>query len=879
MLHHKLRSSIIPYNDPYFENTTLLLSANGTNGAQNNTFLSAGYPDDYYVAFDGAGDYLSIANNNAFNMGTSDFTIEGWFYLTSTPTAASPFGGVIIDKDGLNAVSWSQYAVSVTPALKLVFQASAVPKGGSTPTTTITGASTLSLLTWYHFAVTRVGSNATLWLNGSSDGTASNVPTNLTSATRPLLIGWTDRAGVDNTYNFPGRLSNIRVTKGSALYTSTFSPQGRLTSSTNTSLLTCQSSTIVDNSINNFSITVIGNTAATSNTPTITRNGNTTQGTFSPYGTLWSNYFDGSGDYLQIANNAAFDLGTGDVTIEAWVYVSSYPNVLTIFSTFPTSGTITGYTFAIDRSGFIAIDSFVSGTEQTIIATNNAVQVNTWTHIAYTRNSGTNRLFVNGLACTFSGSLTQALNSGGNVGKVGYQGYTGFLYPFIGYISNVRIVKGTAVYTSDFTPSAVPLTAITNTSLLTCQSNRFRDASANNFAITRNGDVSVQRFSPFEPAGAYEAAAFGGSGYFDGTGDYLSIADNANLRFGTSPFTIEAWVYRTSAGTNDGIVAKGDAGASTGWNFLILSTNVLRFANGATSLDTTTTIPAGTWCHVAAVREGTGTNQFKMYINGVLSRTATVSTNFTQTNPLYIGENRNLNAPMFGFISDLRVTNGTAVYTTNFTPPTTTLIAIANTQLLTKFTNAGILDNTMMNDLETVGNAQISTTQSKWGGSSIGFDGTGDYLIIPNNPTLFIGTSNFTIEFWLYLNAQGTYNIYDQRSTEPQVAIAIYTSSGSIRFFVNGADRITGATLSASTWYHVALCRSGTSTRLFIDGVQSGSTYTDSNNYVANPVGIGSYLPSPIAPLNGYVDDLRVTLGVARYTSTFTPPLLPFPTR
>ena len=96
----------------------------------------------------------------------------------------------------------------------------------------------------------------------------------------------------------------------------------------------------------------------------------------------------------------------------------------------------------------------------------------------------------------------------------------------IGYLSNLRIVKGTAVYTTAFTPPTAPLTAISNTSLLTCQSDRFRDNSGNSVGLGIGGNTKVTPFSPFPSTTAYDSAVNSGSGYFDGSGDYLTAPAN-----------------------------------------------------------------------------------------------------------------------------------------------------------------------------------------------------------------------------------------------------------------------------------------------------------------------------------------------------------------
>jgi hypothetical protein len=180
----------------------------------------------------------------------------------------------------------------------------------------------------------------------------------------------------------------------------------------------------------------------------------------------------------------------------------------------------------------------------------------------------------------------------------------------------------------------------------------------------------------------------------------------------------------------------------------------------------------------------------------------------------------------------------------------------------------------MMNDLETVGNAQISTSVVKYGTGSMYFDGTGDNLNTPTSPNLAFGTGDFTIECWVYANdVTSLAGIYDGRGGSATPTIVI--QSGTFKYFTNGGFQITSSSISTSTWYHLAVSRSGTNTKLFVNGVQGGSTYSDSTNYVSTtPSFIGALYDG--SSLNGYIDDLRITKGYARYTANFTPPTAAF---
>jgi len=175
------------------------------------------------------------------------------------------------------------------------------------------------------------------------------------------------------------------------------------------------------------------------------------------------------------------------------------------------------------------------------------------------------------------------------------------------------------------------------------------------------------------------------------------------------------------------------------------------------------------------------------------------------------------------------------------------------------------------------GNAQISTAQSKFGGSSVAFDGTGDYLVSASNVDFAFGTGDFTIELWLYVFNTSRPNILvDLRTSASQVVPTIYIEQGAVRYVVSDTVRIGAPFTLANTWVHLALARSQGSTRLFINGTQSGSTYADSNNYIQSPVYIGARWDS-LGSTAGYIDDLRITRGVARYDANFVPPTAPFP--
>ena len=627
----------------------------------------------------------------------------------------------------------------------------------------------------------------------------------------------------------------------------------------------------------------VSSTTITSDGFPITRNGNTTQGTFSPFSqTGWGNYFDGTGDFLSSSGGTATAMGTGDFTWELFAYIpaaTGYQGFIETRSN-PSAGSTDGFGFLLNTGTLTPV---VNTTSNVLTSSVNIV-ANAWNHIALTRSGTTLTVWVNGAS---GGSTTNSTNLTNQSFSIGGFSVSPNAY-LTGYLSNIRITKGGVLYTTAFTPPTSPLTTTVSSgtvSLLTCQSNRFIDNSTNNFTITRNGNTSVVAFSPFNPTASWSAATNGGSGYFDGSGDYLSAASNTALNL-TGDYTVECWFYANSFPTQPAVFGIGSDAA--GLVLTIVSSKVYAYFVGVGNVFGSggTTLITNSWNHIAIVRSGT-TNT--CYINGSQSGT-TYSSSSTVSSTGGVGIGRTVAGTSFndwnGYVTDFRIVKGTAVYTGNFTPPTAPLTAITNTSLLLNFTNAGIYDATSKNDLETVGNAQISTTQSKFGGSSMSFDGTGDYLIpnISTSDLYTFGTGAFTVEFWLYLNStSGVQICIDFRplaTNGPQ--IILFTNTGVLTFQASSTIRITGSTLSTGQWYHIALARSGTDTKLFLNGTQTGSTYSsDTTSYTVGanrPVMGADGANLSLNNLNGYLQDIRITKGYARYTANFTAPTAAFPT-
>jgi hypothetical protein len=264
-----------------------------------------------------------------------------------------------------------------------------------------------------------------------------------------------------------------------------------------TTLGTTNNNVFKDSSNNNFALTRLGNVI---------------QGSFSPFGNRWCKYQNSKTDYCYINNNSAVCKFPGDFTLECWIYPTY---ILTgscgIMDARTYGGTGANWAWGVDAytsSGYLL--TFFNGTNHT---GSNRIPLQTWTHVAVVRTGSTMMHFVNGVL-DISYTLTGAINGGsgniviGNIKDANLSGYGNY-----GYMSDLRVVNGTAVYTSTFIPPNGPLTAIPGTALLTFQSNYFKDNGPNNLQIFQSGTPEIKRFSPFQ-AEFYDAVNRGGVNIF-----------------------------------------------------------------------------------------------------------------------------------------------------------------------------------------------------------------------------------------------------------------------------------------------------------------------------------------------------------------------------
>lgn len=378
-------------------------------------------------------------------------------------------------------------------------------------------------------------------------------------------------------------------------------------------------------------------------------------------------FFDGDGDYLQVASNSVFGFGTGDFTIEYWWYPTRNTINETMIDTRPS-----------DSSTPLVLGKSSSGEvrcyDGTTVRTGGSMSLNEWNHIAWSRSGTSNKIFLNGgLVIEFTNGFDADASRGLTIGSNVLTSAENCQ----GYVDDLRITKGVARYTADFIPpkniSLSGDTYAANVSLLLTmdgddESTNFVDSSNNSLSVTAYGNARL--IADTNPRIS--------TGYFDGNGDWLTTPNTSLFDFSNSAtdFTIEGWIYNTGPNVYRGIIGARQNAVGHGWCLYVhQSSNTLYMGStivGQGYVDrqlNTTTIPANTWTHFALVKDSSG---YTGYTNGVSGSLIALNggLDYQSGQPLIIGALGSQGEfPFLGYIDDIRITNGVARYTTNFTPP------------------------------------------------------------------------------------------------------------------------------------------------------------------------------------------------------------------
>jgi hypothetical protein len=189
-------------------------------------------------------------------------------------------------------------------------------------------------------------------------------------------------------------------------------------------------------------------------------------------------------------------------------------------------------------------------------------------------------------------------------------------------------------------------------------------------------------------------------------------------------------------------------------------------------------------------------------------------------------------------------------------------------------TGENLLDSSSSPHTVTNSNVTTSTAQVKYGSRSLYFNGTNAKLVISGSD-LAAGSGDFTVDFWIYIIVRADKVIFDTRTgpTTNNCMLFIIQNAGGVGLYVHTGYYVfnnVGATVALSTWHHMAISRASGVTRMFINGTLITSQ-ADTVNYSVSGLSVGSTVDNSVF-FNGFIDNFRLTPGVARYTASFTPP-------
>lgn len=664
--------------DSGYDNTTITYADSsgtsndfsGGSAIRVNTSFSP-YRDAGYAAyFDNityTSDWLEVDHDDGLSVEDSDFTIEGWFYMESWATNVSVFGkwhqGSIANRN-----EWLLY---YNGGLKFLYS-----KDGQNTANTINGG-TPSLREWHHFAITRTGGTITYWLDGTSVGTQAETGSIFKATATPVRVGRFNSGGGFNGYAF-----DYRIVKGTALYTSAFTPPTRrLTAVTGTQLLFLRKGHF-------------GNADESGNDHVIERNADIQVRPFTPYdyqpwvadNNIGSVYCEVQGYLNQSPYADLVTLGSNNFTIEGWVWLQSLANYRAFITTRSSTSVYGQLHSGFDGNGNAYLYCSTDGSSWAVSksTTTEKMKERTWNHVAYVRNGTAVSIYINGIG-EGAGSVSGSLQSP-SLFRIGAEG-GGSAEDADVFFSDVRIQVGTAEYTADFNPPAAPLSLTNDTTFLMQNKNvKMYDAASGN-GIYIDASAGANSYETTTDVRKFTgSSAIRGLGVSSHQGLMIAEGNWAEDRFNFGPndkYTIEGWVYLTDHGNQ---VWYGAGGQTASWNttsglhqMIFISSNTIYYqynkgGNGVQSLNAgaaATYMATGSWHHIAATHDGT---THRIFINGTSRATSTQDiAAISSPSPFRVrhGHPTNTGYEFDGYMQGWRVKKGQCLYTSNFTPSTT----------------------------------------------------------------------------------------------------------------------------------------------------------------------------------------------------------------
>lgn len=623
------------FKDSSVNNFTISRTGSITQGAFSPFSSPVGY---WSVGFNGLTDYLTIPSTVLPR--TGGFTVETFFYATSS-------SGTILYLNGQAGSGLAGLRLTHSNGyLNLKMSTDGV--SWQVDLTSVNDSATIGA--WHHVAIIRDGNVIKLMLDG-----ISAADTTLSSDT-VLHNGAVSEIGRSNHSSnfgyFAGELSNLRISQGLEYSNNIAEP---LIVNANTRLLTCTSYRFRD-------MSTVNNTVAVFGQPSIRAHGPFEIPESYSAPSMGSALIINNNEYLSIPNNSAFLFGSGNFTVETWVYpttLSTYSSIIGIWSYVnPGKQAWVLYIYNDGKPSF-----FIDPADTRILSSPVPVTLNSWNHIAITRNGNTYTMYLNGVS-VHTATLAHTMQNGTGALEIGKMSDATNQFQYFGYISGARVSKGKVLYTGNFEPAAI--TSNVDADLLL----NFNNAAVYDF--TRGSDLETYGTTKISTAKSKTGIT---SLYFDGGNGCARVNYPAKLLGPISgDFTIDMWVNwdaNPSVNTSQLIgqtVWPETSGVDISWALKGTNTGLTFEIEQQGSVSAAYAWATGQWYHISVARQA---SLVRLFINGSMIGSGTIDGTIlaNDTKMLSLGADQGgANAKVVGYIDSPRIIKGKALYTGNFTP-------------------------------------------------------------------------------------------------------------------------------------------------------------------------------------------------------------------
>lgn len=628
--------------------------------------------------------------------------------------------------------------------------------------------------------------------------------------------------------------------------------------------------------------------------------------------------FDGTGDQVSYASASEYNLSGNNFTLNFWLYSTNTTQVSRRFvgrqaDTSPTAST-SEYVVAINSTGAVYCTVYSGGVSYVVgLEAWSRYADSTWHFVEVTREGSTFTLRIDSVIIGRV-ALAGSLQNGTWATRLGsFQ--TSASECLDGRVDELRLINGSAVV-----HRTNPVAAFSNSSVeasdggtdtldpyiasvllhLTMEgqgtATAFVDCSPYFRAITKGGNVQYD--TSVKPFGFSSAA-------FDGAGDFLTVPDSADWLFVNADFTVEAMCYFTNFTSSPAIVGQYATLSNKSWSIRATSITIQFWwtTNGTTnnSISFNWYPSTTTWYHLAVVRSG---NNLMLFVDGIqqeVTKTLTATNIFDSSLVLCIGStNSGSFADLNGKMKSLRITSDNRYDSATYTQPPAAFPDsspsdpdFSSVKLLLHCEGSNgsttVTDSSSGARTATVnGNAQISTAQFKYGSASLLFDGAGDYVTFPTSSDFdFAGGFDITIELWMYPTSfsklqglignrpaagGGGWQLY--LNTTGTISVDAWDGTPTDNMSITTASAVT-----LNAWNHVALQVNATQSRgyIFLNGTLA-ATVLRGTVTAGSTLHIGRDAANTARDYIGYLDEIRITKGVLRYSPvSFATPTALFP--